>query len=594
MRILKLSVLVALVAAGCSGKDGNNDDDWELIEVVDVADVGDDASSEPDVAPQPDVDPTPQPPRGHGEPCTDDDDCLGTCATTWPEGYCTQIGCEAASCGEGATCLAQRGADSFCAADCVTDDDCREGYACGTFGRFNDPNRPRMCTPITGAADGEACEGRRDCQSGMCLDWPGGYCTTYGCRSSDECSNIGGVENVCLSAGGGFTLCVRSCETAADCRENYLCEDIGGGESVCVEDPSQPFDEAVFVDNPLNIQCGLTPSNGSLTLDYTISPDAISYMVTPLTRDGAPLDPRRLVMPDGVNKNFTGSRQIFLYPASFLASMNPTLVPMAPAFDDMFQTGANQYLLRTDAAEVCYYTLEKTAPGTTLDLNVYIVDVNGVTAATAGEDANFTEVLDEVARIYGQVGVEVGQHRFYDVSADDAARFGVLRSETEVPELLKRSVRPGDDLASVLSVNVFFVGEFAMRGTIGISYGLPGPAGLHGTHGSGVVFTAEYMGRSIEDALGDSTNGNKYTALLLAHEVGHWLGLFHTTEQGGQMHDPLTDTPQCNNPNRADDCPDWGNLMFPFAGAGNVQMSEQQGYTLKMNPVTQPAEGEVR
>ena len=60
-----------------------------------------------------------------------------------------------------------------------------------------------------------------------------------------------------------------------------------------------------------------------------------------------------------------------------------------------------------------------------------------------------------------------------------------------------------------------------------------------GLNGSGVVFTSDYMGGQQQDSSGELVDGNEFTASVLAHEVGHYLGLFHTTEQGGRDHDPL-------------------------------------------------------
>jgi hypothetical protein len=74
---------------------------------------------------------------------------------------------------------------------------------------------------------------------------------------------------------------------------------------------------------------------------------------------------------------------------------------------------------------------------------------------------------------------------------------------------------------------------------------------------------------------------------VLAHEVGHYLGLFHTTEQGGISQDPLEDTPSCpstqwDNPAR---CPDITNLMFPFAGNDHMTLTRDQGDVIHANPL---------
>ena len=62
----------------------------------------------------------------------------------------------------------------------------------------------------------------------------------------------------------------------------------------------------------------------------------------------------------------------------------------------------------------------------------------------------------------------------------------------------------------------------------------------------------------------------------MAHEAGHFLGLFHTSEQnfglGGGIHDPLPDTPDN----------DESYLMFN-TGAGD-KLSPWQGRVMRSNP----------
>lgn len=535
----------------------------------------------------PDAD-VPTGPQATGAPCTADLECLGgTCKSGagFPGGYCTIEGCDG-GCVDGSWCSYSQVFGIFCAATCEEQGDCRDGYACREEGIPGDTHR--LCTPVRGVADGEPCASGSDCQGGSCLPWVGGYCTTNRCTTAADCANLGGFNNLCVDDGAGG-ICLRGCADTGDCRTGYLCTDIGGPDRFCLEDPTRPLDDAVFAPSALNVQCGISVQNGVATVPYDIAPDTTSYMVTPLARDGQPLIPRRITLPDQTERNFNLERRFLTLPATLLGSMSPTLVPPGPGFADMLAGGPHTYVLGTDATEVCYYVLQKQAPGARLDLNVYLVGVPNITAATAPSDPNFIAVFEELDRIYAQVGVRVAAVRYVDVDADAALRFGVLRSEGDRGELVKLSRAPGPDLDAMLSVNVFFVGEFAIPGAVvGLSTGLPGPVGLHGTHGSGVIFTAEHMGGPAEDSFGEPTDGNEYTALIIAHELGHWLGLMHTTERFAEPPDQLADTPVCGNLTDHEACPDWGNLMFPFAGGGNSAMTVDQGFVLKANPATRP------
>ena len=79
------------------------------------------------------------------------------------------------------------------------------------------------------------------------------------------------------------------------------------------------------------------------------------------------------------------------------------------------------------------------------------------------------------------------------------------------------------------------------------------------------------------------------TAQTMAHESGHFHGLFHVSEQPATYHDPLLDTPECSDEDGdglgyADECPGEAaqNMMFWHAN-GCTQFSEEQIRVLRSN-----------
>lgn len=586
-RWLLPGVLLASIAA-CGQPGDEESSGWDTSETDEQPEPTEtpDEIDEPTTDPvdTPDDDPVDVPnPDGleDGAPCAANDECLGgTCLTgdEWPDGYCTHTDCGTSCDSPDAGCV-QQGNDSFCAEYCSGDDDCREGYACATAS--GSPGR--VCVAPTGLPDGSACSRDGDCQGGTCItDWPRGFCTTLGCDNFEDCSRQG-EENRCLRVRGP-DFCVRICTAQTDCRDGYVCEGFGDGTGMCVPDPAQPLDETVLNGNPFDIVCQSVDTD-TVTLEYDIAPETVAYMVTPLTKDGRQIGPDRIGLPAGDRVDFRGANWFQSVPAQLYGGMNPTVVPATEDFSSQLQSGAHTYTLATDSTEVCHYLLEESAYGDKIDFNVYFVGVPGLDSTTAANDTNMQAVLQQFDDIYATAGVSIGKVRYFDITGDAADRYSVLRSEGDLSELVKLSQRPGDTMDDVLSANIFFVQTLAMGGAIGISAGLPGPAGLHGTHGSGVAFTSEYMGEQVQPSFGtELVDGNVFTGQVLAHEVGHYLGLFHTSEQGGFSYDPLPDTPECSRISL--NCPDIDNLMFPFAGESHVEITANQGFVVNVNPLT--------
>ncbi|MCC6624063.1 MAG: hypothetical protein IT385_22600 [Deltaproteobacteria bacterium] len=201
-----------------------------------------------------------------------------------------------------------------------------------------------------------------------------------------------------------------------------------------------------------------------------------------------------------------------------------------------------------------------------LDLNLHFTGAQGLTAASAPTDATFQANLESMRTIYRQVGIELGDITYRDVDT----RFQVIESmdgpESDLQELFRQS----DGNRNAL--NLYFVDELsagALGGLgviLGVSGGIPGPTLLQGTHRSGVAIAIKPV-QGLPAGV-DTT---------MAHETGHFLGLFHTSEQdfggfGPQIHDPLPDTPQN----------DESYLMFN-TGAGD-KLSPWQGRVMRSNP----------
>ncbi len=97
---------------------------------------------------------------------------------------------------------------------------------------------------------------------------------------------------------------------------------------------------------------------------------------------------------------------------------------------------------------------------------------------------------------------------------------------------------------------------------------------MQGTAGSGIAIATDMMA---DDAT--------MLGRTLAHEIGHYLGLFHTSEADGSVLEALQDTPECrierdtdHNGLSVQDCAGFGadNLMFWAKTTGTTLTPDQQ------------------
>ncbi|MCP4321518.1 MAG: hypothetical protein GY787_06640 [Alteromonadales bacterium] len=157
-------------------------------------------------------------------------------------------------------------------------------------------------------------------------------------------------------------------------------------------------------------------------------------------------------------------------------------------------------------------------------------------------------------------------------------------------------------------VNIYFVERFSeiqeaeqalihprlaeeVRMLLGIAAGIPGSLGTTGDANGVMVSLGIYNDQAyIETSL---------IAATAAHEMGHFLGLFHTTEAAKVFNgpfdsfDPLLDTPNCKFTEAGElppinTCPDIDNLMFPLAredGQLSTNLTHDQRFILRNSPL---------
>ncbi len=458
-------------------------------------------------------------------------------------------------------------------------------------------------SPAEPGDDGAPCLQGSDCASGFCLTdeqgFPGGLCTVFDCTSRQDCFGVG---TACLRGQFNGNLCVPLCVADSDCREGYECRGTGTG-SFCYPafanlnlDPVCASD-FVAADDVTNFSFGSTSRLDRHRISFDVPEGATSLFVLAW-------DQGHTLVPDLIRTPTAGELQMqdyasYLFTPISLGEVSPVLLPGGPAYQQYVETGRYEMEFGTDgpqSEDLCYllYTesesLSATGEALVVDLNFYFVGADGLTAETAVGDPAFARLIESFNSVYSTANVEVGEVRYFDVGGDILDRFQVIRDSNEVYELVRLSRQPGSTRDALLSANVFFIQGFAGQSSsvLGISTGIPGAAGVHGQAGTGLVFSAEYLRQT------GNVNGPQLVGQVLAHELGHYLGLFHTTEQSGGQFDQLDDTERCStieNGNLAA-CADYNNLMFPIAAIRNtLELSDGQVSIIRANPLTKPVGG---
>jgi hypothetical protein len=262
-------------------------------------------------------------------------------------------------------------------------------------------------------------------------------------------------------------------------------------------------------------------------------------------------------------------------------------------------------------------------PTGTLDVAFHLVDaptpVLQIDAAAAPADRRVRRMVDSFAWLLSGAGLCLGTVTFYDEPGWARARFGNGVSADDptpcgnLPQLLATS-RIGERSLELFLVTRLTGSSTGSTVVVGVDGTIPGPATVNGTVASGAVISAAGLAQSAsagcpEPASGAAPDpmacGADEVAYIAAHESGHYLGLYHPTEGGGESFDPLSDTPHCECTSRCGDpsgcsggvsparcsqpdplCGGGGNLMFwVVSGASEGFLSPQQALIARSSPL---------
>ncbi|MDZ4724535.1 MAG: M12 family metallo-peptidase [Leptospira sp.] len=245
-------------------------------------------------------------------------------------------------------------------------------------------------------------------------------------------------------------------------------------------------------------------------------------------------------------------------------------------------------------------------------LKIKLIFISG-TYATPTE-AGIQTAVDRMKSIYAQDSVKIDlEFTAATLTASEFQTITDLSSDTGlVTGSLSKLYVSSSATQSSDSLNIFFTAsESEVGGVLGIAAGIPGVPGITGTKKSGMIVFLEAHRSSGSAGTALSAADQTFMGDTMAHEAGHFLGLFHTNERGGYnsssssgtyRKDALSDTPYCLstrdlNSNGVVDISECSLTGFTNSGASNLmfwagdgvtsqtQLTGEQGWILRNYPI---------
>lgn len=481
-------------------------------------------------------------------PCKTDEDCRG-------DDVCNDGHCEK-PCVKDSECPgSQRCQEGDCLPPCRSDRDCLPGYACKDGRCFAKPGKKigERCGkpgPSTECATGYCLQSRRIC-SAICTntDWcPKAYACGLEKLDDDQNGTLDhaiaacvprkgkklagqtcGEDAACASAHCYNGFCMEGCGSDSDCAKSQLCSPV----KLILRGAIADYKGCLPKSGTSTFKLG-TYDNGTIA-GIDVPKHAASLALTSSIRsEDEIVTLLELKEPKGKSIFSTTSACAYyaeldrvqysegqctaLVPNTSSVSLQPGVYTFRPGSQATGESITVQATMK----------LGRQSKGV-LDLNWYFLNLASscvpaptLNAGSADSHSWFAKLRRDLQTILDKAGIKLGKQTYQDVKkpALDVISFDANGLSTELHQLFKLSKgRRG------YSLNVFLVRDLQANigGTVlGIAGGIPGPPGIHGTLHSGVAVSMK----------GVCFEKNGYNAAhTLAHEIGHYLGLYHNLER---------------------------------------------------------------
>ena len=323
-------------------------------------------------------------------------------------------------------------------------------------------------------------------------------------------------------------------------------------------------------------------SDGFLAGFFVVPEDGVSFLLSIFLGSNSSIKFYSLTDPDGTDiLSASSTPNLYNEASGRLGSSGyaNVLVPQSPSFSA--KAGTWTFKAYTNDRVSIAMRTGSTPSAATIAIQPYITG----TTWSAGD---ISVALSVMSGIYSANGITLTINDTITISDTQYAEVSGTFTNSTTSALVSQGVTEG--------VNLFFIKDYSDSEYLGNAAGIPGSMGIANSWNGVLISIAAHVYGSTLDAqlLGETA----------AHEMGHQLGLFHTTETGGTVFDILTDTAECLNSTKdfdrngkmsAEECEGYGgeNLMFwtvwttssRSAGKKQETLSSHQQHVLKYSPI---------
>jgi hypothetical protein len=230
-------------------------------------------------------------------------------------------------------------------------------------------------------------------------------------------------------------------------------------------------------------------------------------------------------------------------------------------------------------------------------MKVNLINVNN--AVSSAPSVSLARAISTFKSIYSQNSVKI------DITTMDSS-YSYGNSVTSVSNTISNGSL-GDLYSKSSSAQIsdgfnIYILTTGPSGVLGISSGIPGEFAKVGSAYGGVAVFVESHRSSGSAGSAFVNSDQDFIAETMAHELGHFLGLFHSTENGGYTgssnytRDPLVETPYCNqstttvancSTNNFNQSGASNNMFWtgPFTTTGQRELTGEQGWILRIHPL---------